>query len=296
MKTSSAILLALLTAVVASLLTYLAVSNHQLRQQLAREAASAPAQPPAARASAPSNALAPPPWRPTRLVREGTPTPAAPVDAPDTASAEEAFAKAPASAPAQATPDRVVLLPAPLIAGSPRDWLRYHPLPGGKVRLTGTSSLHPWEINGTVIGGSLELPPGKAPPTNLAARVRIPVRTLKSDQKQMDEVMQATLEAGQYPNIEYELQSFGLMWPTGSNLWQCVASGRLTVHGVALTNSMPVAIERLDKGKRLRVSGQTPLRMTDFGMAPVDVNLAIGRITTGDEVTVEFEWLLERRE
>jgi polyisoprenoid-binding protein YceI len=54
---------------------------------------------------------------------------------------------------------------------------------------------------------------------------------------------------------------------------------------------MQVGIAKGDEGK-LKVSGKMKLRMSQFGISPPAPKIALGLITTGDEVSVEFDWFV----
>jgi hypothetical protein len=64
------------------------------------------------------------------------------------------------------------------------------------------------------------------------------------------------------------------------------------VAGVTRTNTMPVTIERVETTK-LKVTGVTALKMTDFGIKPPspDVPGLGALIKTGDDVKITFDWL-----
>jgi len=171
----------------------------------------------------------------------------------------------------------------------------YTAQPGSKVKIEGTSSIHDWDVNGSIIGGTMEVDP-KFPDAGTvkpAVVVKIPVRTLKSYQKKMDEVMQETMEMPKFPTIEYKLTE---LKPKGGK-GEFDAVGDLTIHGKTVSTTMPVTIEKLATkteagGAMLKISGKTPLKMTTFGIKPVDVNLVVGHITTGDDLKLSFEWVV----
>ena len=54
---------------------------------------------------------------------------------------------------------------------------------------------------------------------------------------------------------------------------------------------MPVFVLPLGNGK-LKISGGTSLKMTWFGIAPPDINLVVGHIKVGDEVSIKFDWVV----
>jgi polyisoprenoid-binding protein YceI len=298
MKLLGTILLMLLAAAVAAVITYLAISNQRLREAVAlREAADRAAQLAAAQqAGMQTPQPTPLPWRPTRITG-AAPQPNGSAPAPLVVAPERPANSASAGAPAPGPrPGSVVTVPGPPLVIAGGNWVRYTALPGSKVRIEGTSSLHPWEVNGSIIGGSLEVLAAQTGAGAYKATVKLPVRTLKSYQKKMDEVMQETMEMARFPGIDYQLIKLELIGRVeeGKDSMAYEATGALTVHGTTVTNTMPVSIESLDGAAKLKVTGASPLKMTDFGIKPVDVNLGIGHITTGDEVTVSFEWLVGR--
>src|SRR4249919_70042 len=85
-----------------------------------------------------------------------------------------------------------------LAAASPlraADTVKYIAQPGSEVKIDGTSNIHDWTVKGQIISGSMEVSSDfdkdlKALSTPPKADVTIPVRSLKSGNKKMDEVMQ----------------------------------------------------------------------------------------------------------
>jgi polyisoprenoid-binding protein YceI len=67
--------------------------------------------------------------------------------------------------------------------------------------------------------------------------------------------------------------------------------GKLDVNGKSAPVSMQVSIANVEGGK-LKVSGKRKLKMSQFGIVPPAPKIALGLITTGDEVTVEFSWFV----
>ena len=59
--------------------------------------------------------------------------------------------------------------------------------------------------------------------------------------------------------------------------------------------AMLVTVTHVDGGK-LKVSGKTPLKMTDFGIKPPAPAVGLGLIKTGDEVKISFEWVMKKAE
>jgi polyisoprenoid-binding protein YceI len=164
--------------------------------------------------------------------------------------------------------------------------------PGSKVRIDGTSSIHDWDMNGSIIGGKLEADAKfpEAGADKATASAVIPVRTLKSYAKKMDEVMAEAMGMAKFPRIEYKLTALKPKSNAGAK-YEFDATGTLTIHGVTTTNTMPVSIEKQSDGK-LKITGATPLKMTSFGVPPPCPALAMGMIKTGDDIKVSFEWIV----
>ena len=192
--------------------------------------------------------------------------------------------------------------------------LTYIARPGSKMRIEGTANIiHPtWAIESPFIGGMLELGPGfptepgqAATPGKIEAtgKAFITVRSLKSvepDGKpysdRMDEVTYEHLKEAEHKLINYKLTELTLkeVPKTKDAPYVFDSTGDLTIAGVTKTIKMPVNILPIvdDKGKKLDITGNISVKMTDFKVAPVDINLVVGHITTGDDVKLVFKWIL----
>ena len=70
-----------------------------------------------------------------------------------------------------------------------------------------------------------------------------------------------------------------------------IPAATLAIAGVTNAVTMPVLVLPEANG-RLRVSGGMPLKMTWFGIEPPDLNLVVGHIKVGDEVSIKFDWVV----
>lgn len=182
---------------------------------------------------------------------------------------------------------------------------RLSALPGARVTIDGTSTIHDWTVEGAIIGGFLEgdaalvkfLTSNTLEPSAMLLNVRaeavIPVRSLKSKFTKMDEIMQEAMRMKESPRVQYWLSDMkpkaGATNAPGVQTFQ--TQGRLAVSGVTNTIDMDVTLQA-EEGSRVKVRGSKQLKMTDFKIPPPAPSLAGGAIKTGDEVTVRFEWLL----
>ena len=67
------------------------------------------------------------------------------------------------------------------------------------------------------------------------------------------------------------------------------SKGELAVAGVTNKVAFPVTMTRVDKNK-MKTTGATNVKMTSFGIQPPAPKIALGLISTGDDVKIAFEW------
>lgn len=187
------------------------------------------------------------------------------------------------------------------------NWIKLTSKPGSKVRMEGTSSIHDWHAESAIIRGAFEVeaefltdPSLKSVKSltskevNPKAEIAIPVRSLKSSSGQkMDEIMQEAMNMKEHRDIVYKLKEMVLKGPPdASGKARFETSGELIVAGKTQPCAMDVELERL-AGNRFKFTGSTKLKMTDFAITPPSPNIpGMSKITTGDEVTIKFEWLV----
>jgi len=189
---------------------------------------------------------------------------------------------------------------------------RFDSRSGSKVRIEGTSSVHDWQVEGKLIGGHVEAGPNfptepgqTVQPGKVDAKVEafIPVRSLLSIEKDgkpykaaMDDRMYEKLKSDTNPKIFYYLNELVLTEPAKSKDAPYIfeAKGDLVVAGATNKISMPVSVLPLGD-KKLKISGKTNAKMTDFGIQPVALNIGPLAIKTGDEVKLSFDWMLAQK-
>jgi len=179
------------------------------------------------------------------------------------------------------------------------DLAKFEAQPNSKVKIDGTSTVHDWTVEGGIIGGVMELDskfvaePTKAQPGAVPAKVEatIPVRSLKSYKKAMDDIMHAAMKQPQYPRIEYRLTELTLKETPKSadGPFTFDSKGQLSLAGVTTKVSFPVTMTR--SGKTVKTTGTTNVKMTSFGIQPPAPKIALGLISTGDDVKLTFEWV-----
>ncbi len=190
---------------------------------------------------------------------------------------------------------------------------RFSAQSGSKMKIDGTANIihTKWEVESKIVGGFLEVGPGfptepgqEAKPGKVEAKGEtfIPARALKSVENgkpysdKMDDIMYEKLKAQANPRITYKLTELTLKEPAKSKDAPYVfdSKGELQVAGVTNTVSFPVNVQPLGD-KKLKVTGTTTVKMSDYKVEKPEVNLVLGKIITGDDVILSFEWNLIAR-
>lgn len=184
---------------------------------------------------------------------------------------------------------------------SAADMLKYRGKPGSKMRIEGTSTIHDWWSESTLMSGRMEIDPSfpvdpaksdlKPGPIPAQVNVTILVRTFQCQWgAPMNAIMQESMDAKNHPKIEYKLKELVFKEAKDGAL-VCDSKGDLTVKGVTKELSFPVKIERPD-ASTLKITGQTETKMGDFNIPPPAPKVALGAIKTAEEVKLNFEWVL----
>jgi polyisoprenoid-binding protein YceI len=185
------------------------------------------------------------------------------------------------------------------------DAVRYKAKPvGSLVHIDGAANVHEWAMEGTLIGGYLEVPASVVLDSSQAAlagapegkvkatgEVNMPVTSIKNGKYEgMDEVMQKAMDAENFRLIQYHLTGLTLKQPhaAGTPL-QFDTTGDLASKGVTNKVSFPVSIETVDKGKLKITAAAIPVKMTDYGIKPP---VTLGLFITEPDVKISFTWVV----
>ena len=196
-----------------------------------------------------------------------------------------------------------IIASASLAQGEP---ITYSAKTGSLLKISGTSSVHDWEVKTRLIGGkmiwdtSFPLDPSRAKLPKLTAppqvSVIIPVRNIESGKQRMNEVMHGAMNAQKHKYARYSLKEIKVAdkeRKAGDPIL-FDTKGTLNLNGKTAAVSMQVSIAK-GEGDKLKVSGKAKLKMSQFGVSPPSPKIALGLIKTGDEVTVEFDWFVAQK-
>jgi hypothetical protein len=154
------------------------------------------------------------------------------------------------------------------------------------VTMAGTSSLHDWTMTaeGFPCTTSFVLENGRVTGAKAVA-LTVPVKTLKSGKSAMDKNAYSALKEDAHKQISYSLATTKLV---GDKL---VGTGSLTIAGV--TKPIEIAsLCTLQADQSIVCKSTVALKMTDFGVEPP--SFMFGSITTGDNITLEFNLVFKK--
>ncbi len=168
-------------------------------------------------------------------------------------------------------------------------------LPSGTLTVAGDSNVRSWTCSTTTFGGSLELADqGALTPDRLGEAVRsldirIPVARLDCNNNTMNDHMWDALERDRQPEIRYRMTGYTVI-PTSSETAVVDLRGELTIAGTTRPHAVRLTARTLEEGA-IRVLGDSPIRMTEFGVEPPRAML--GALRVRDDVMVRIDLRLD---
>jgi hypothetical protein len=160
----------------------------------------------------------------------------------------------------------------------------YEAGPDPEMKVSGTSTIHDWDMVSNVAEGTaiLRLSAGKVTAIQ-SAKMTMSVKTLKSGKGQMDNNAYKALKEADHPNITFQVLE---AHQDGGSEW--IATGRLQLAGV--TKTIPFQLQFAQSGEGLSLSGVADIKLTDFKVDPPTA--IFGTIKTGDEMTINLKMKL----
>ncbi len=149
------------------------------------------------------------------------------------------------------------------------------------MTILGTSSLHDWEskVGDFAVSGTM----GENLITNL--KVEVNVKSIKSGKSIMDDKTYDALKSEKFPTVYFTAESLALSGSKAEGL------GVLTLAGVSRTISLEAQTTTKGAGT-VQVNGEVSIKMSEYGIDPPTA--MFGSLTTGDQVTIQYQLLLNK--
>jgi polyisoprenoid-binding protein YceI len=155
------------------------------------------------------------------------------------------------------------------------------------IKLTGTSSVHDWEMDANKAEGEAEFLFKTGTNGELQSveslTFALAVKDLQSDSKGLDKNAYEALKANKFNTIQYKLSSSTFSSEKGGRLLK--TKGKLTIAGV--TNDIIMNVHLVvNKNGSVTFKGSYKLNMSDYNVDPP--TYMFGTIKTGNVITLDF--------
>lgn len=155
---------------------------------------------------------------------------------------------------------------------------------GSKVQITGTSSMHDWEMDAPIQNCKLEVL-NSSDTTVLeliGVEFQLPTDQLKSEHKKMDDIAQKALKIKDFTSIQFKSNSAQKVKINHAGIHNTI-KGVLEIAGVKKEVEFDV-IAKKENGLSFQFS--YPIHMEDYAVEPP--SLMFGAITTGSDIQANF--------
>jgi len=161
----------------------------------------------------------------------------------------------------------------------------YQLAPQPELKITGTSTLHDWEMVSKEATGeaTLEVQDSKLQAVQKLTIV-MPAESIKSGKAAMDKNAYAALDSKKHKEIRFVLNS---MTSAGANTWH--VKGNFTIAGVTKPASFDVKSSQV--GTNYSFQGKYAFKLSDYNIDPPTA--LMGTVKTGNEVVVHFNIALQ---
>ena len=146
----------------------------------------------------------------------------------------------------------------------------------------GTTNVHDFKSKVTLIKGEVVVNGSKK---IQSLNVEVPVRSIKSGEKGMDNKTYEAFNEGKFPTISFQLVEASSLQITGDDI-SVTVTGNLTMAGTTRKISFKTTGKNLKPGV-YEFKGSIAVKMTDFKMKPPTAMLGVMKV--GDAITLKFD-------
>jgi len=159
-----------------------------------------------------------------------------------------------------------------------------------KVVIKGTSTLHDWQMDAKNFKTEMVLEEkGEKDLRISGVSFSCKSSDVLGEQKLMNNKAHDALKVKQFSDIKFN-QSEVKMESANSNSFKGYVIGKLEIAGVSRNVELPFSGE-VNSGEDVSVSGSFRMKMSDYGIVPPSVMM--GTIKTGDEITLEYSFMMQ---
>ena len=158
-----------------------------------------------------------------------------------------------------------------------------------QLSITGTSTLHDWEIEVNEYHGYIDILESKKGLEINGGKLSIEVESFKSGKGGMDKKVYEAMEYEDHPLIYFEYKNT-IKQTTEDRDLNMIINGDLTIAGV--TRNIEVEINgTFSSEKTLQFEGVKGFKMTTFNIEPPSA--MFGTIKSGDKITVDYSIIFQ---
>jgi polyisoprenoid-binding protein YceI len=155
--------------------------------------------------------------------------------------------------------------------------------------VSGTSSLHDWHVDAEQQKGKIVLELSKQLKIEKLT-LEVISKSLKSGKGSMDKNTYKALKTDEFKSITFKFTELKEATALDNGNYKVKTSGNLTVAGV--TKNISLDFNLHVASDKVTLKGEKTFNMTDYGIDPPKALL--GTITTGDEITIKFNTVLNK--
>lgn len=147
------------------------------------------------------------------------------------------------------------------------------------LKVSGTSTLHDWDMKSSTATGKAEITLGNAKVVSIKnVTLTMPAESIKSGKGGMDKNAYAALDTKKHKEVKFNLKEFVAKGTSYE------AVGDFTIAGVTKAAKFPVTATVV--GDKVTFKGKHDFKLTDYNVDPPTALL--GTVKTGNEVSIHF--------